>query len=322
MSNFNIDINNFLRLENFSYKKFLIFGEEPALIVKAKNHALADEDLRMVEKVYLDMEERDFEENFNQAILSNSLFNEKKVIFIRLKKNRLNKDLIASFKLISEANTESLILIETQSISKKIILKDVLPIFKSNSHIVECSIVNDLNVIDFLAANLPEIVNNKTNINNLVKLYEGNFSLLVNDLEILKVLDLKKEKQILNIFNDNGIRKSSRLIEHISKKETQQAIEILESMKSNDRNSISLLIWVLARDCQALNALKDNNSNLKSLNIWDSQIKWYQAIAKRVSIQQIKESINNLDKADKSLKGLIDGDPWIKAKDVVLELST
>ena len=322
MSNFNTDVNSFLNLENFSHKKFLIFGEEPALIVKAKNHALADEDLRMVEKVYLDMEERDFEENFNQAILSNSLFNEKKIIFIRLKKNRLNKDLIASFKSISEANTENLIFIEIQNISKKIILKDILPIFKSNSHIVECSIVSDSNVIDFLAANLPQTVNNETNINNLVKLYEGNFSLLVNDLEILKVLDLREEEKILNIFNDNGIRKSSKLIEHISKRETQQAIEILESMKSNDRNSISLLIWILARDCQALNSLKDNDTNLKSLNIWDSQIKWYQAIAKRVSIQQIKESINNLDKADKSLKGLIDGDPWIKAKDVVLELST
>ena len=322
MSNSNTDVNNFLNLENFSHKKFLIFGEEPALIVKVKNHALTNEDLRMIEKVYLDMEEKDFEENFNQAILSNSLFNEKKIIFIRLKKNRLNKDLIASFESISESNTENLIFIEIQSISKKIILKDILPIFKSNSHIVECSITNDSNVIDFLAANLPQTVNNETNINNLVKLYEGNFSLLVNDLEILKVLDLKEEEKILNIFNDNGIRKSSKLIEHISKRETQQAIEILESMKSNDRNSISLLIWILARDCQALNALKDNNSNLKSLNIWDSQIKWYQAIAKRVSIQQIKESINNLDKADKSLKGLIDGDPWIKAKDVVLELST
>ena len=322
MSNSNTDVNNFLNLENFSHKKFLIFGEEPALIVKVKNHALTNEDLRMIEKVYLDMEEKDFEENFNQAILSNSLFNEKKIIFIRLKKNRLNKDLIASFESISESNTENLIFIEIQSISKKIILKDILPIFKSNSHIVECSIANDSNVIDFLAANLPQTVNNETNINNLVKLYEGNFSLLVNDLEILKVLDLKEEEKILNIFNDNGIRKSSKLIEHISKRETQQAIEILESMKSNDRNSISLLIWILARDCQALNALKDNNSNLKSLNIWDSQIKWYQAIAKRVSIQQIKESINNLDKADKSLKGLINGDPWIKAKDVVLELST
>ena len=40
------------------------------------------------------------------------------------------------------------------------------------------------------------------------------------------------------------LEKSSRLIEHISKKETQKAIEILESMKSNDRNSIGLLIWI------------------------------------------------------------------------------
>ena len=322
MSDFNIDVNKFLNLENFSHKKFLIFGEEPALVVRVKNHALANEDLRMVEKVYLNMEEKDFNENFNQAILSNSLFNEKKVIFIRLKKNRLNKDLITSFELISETNTENLIFIEIQNISKKIILKDILPILRSNSHIVECSIVSDSNVIDFLKANLPEIVNNQKNINNLVKLYEGNFSLLINDLEILKVLNFKEEKEILNIFNDNGIRKSSRLIEHISKKETQQAIEILESMKSNDRNSISLLIWILARDCQALNALKNNNSNLKPLNIWDSQIKWYNTIAKRISMQQIRESISNLDRADKALKGLIDGDPWIKAKNVVLKLST
>ena len=33
------------------------------------------------------------------------------------------------------------------------------------------------------------------------------FLCLVNDLEILKVLDLKNEKDILNVFNDNGIRK-------------------------------------------------------------------------------------------------------------------
>ena len=56
----------------------------------------------------------------------------------------------------------------------------------------------------------------KTNINNLVKLYEGNFSLLVNDLEILKVLDLKEEKQILNIFNDKYLNLSvSYLLQHL-----------------------------------------------------------------------------------------------------------
>ena len=214
-----------------------------------------------------------------------------------------------------------MIFIEVKSISKKTILKDVVPIFESSAHIVECSMTYDSNVKDFLKANLPEIINDEKNINNLINMYEGNFSLLINDLEILKVLDLKNEEDILNVFNDNGIRKSSRLIEHVSKRETKKALEILESMKSNDRNSIGLLIWVLARDCQALSSLKESKTNLRSFNIWDSQVKWYNALSKRVSIRQIKESISNLDKADKSLKGIIDGDPWTKAKDVVLELS-
>ena len=316
-----IDINKFLELNEFSNSKFLIFGEEPSLVVKVKNHALAKEDLRMIEKVYLNMEQEDFEQNFHQAVLSNSLFNEKKAVFINLDKNRLNKGLIQAFQTISEANTNNLIFIEVKSISKKTILKDVVPIFESSAHIVECSMTYDSNVKDFLKANLPKIINDEKNINNLINMYEGNFSLLINDLEILKVLDLKNEEDILNVFNDNGIRKSSRLIEHVSKRETKKALEILESMKSNDRNSIGLLIWVLARDCQALSSLKESKTNLRSFNIWDSQVKWYNALSKRVSVRQIKESISNLDKADKSLKGIIDADPWTKAKDVVLELS-
>ena len=316
-----IDINKFLELNEFSNSKFLIFGEEPSLVVKVKNHALAKEDLRMIEKVYLNMEQEDFEQNFHQAVLSNSLFNEKKAVFINLDKNRLNKGLIQAFQTISEANTNNLIFIEVKSITRKTILKDVIPIFESSAHIVECSMTYDSNVKDFLKANLPKIINDERNINNLINMYEGNFSLLINDLEILKVLDLKNEEEVLKVFNDNGIRKSSRLIEHISKRETKKAIEILESMKSNDRNSIGLLIWVLARDCQALSSLKESKTNLRSFNIWDSQVKWYNALSKRVSVRQIKESISNLDKADKSLKGIIDADPWTKAKDVVLELS-
>tara|TARA_B100001250_G_scaffold129664_1_gene110483 strand:+ start:5968 stop:6936 length:969 start_codon:yes stop_codon:yes gene_type:complete len=321
MSESNTDINKFLELREFSSNKFLIFGDEPALILKAKNHALVKDDLRMIEKVYLNIAEEDFYENFQEAILSNSLFNEKKVIFISLDKNRLNKDLIASFQSVSEANTDNLIFIEVRKISRKIVLKDIIPIFKTCAHIVECSIKYDSSVRDFLKANLPSIVNNDKNISNIINLYEGNFSLLVNDLEILKVLDLKNEEDILNIFNNNGVRKSSRLVEHISKREADQAIDILESMKANDRNSIALLIWILARDCEALRSLKENNTNLRSLNIWDNQIKWYEILSKRISYQQIKESIIMLDIADKSLKGIIDGDPWIRVKDIVLELS-
>tara|TARA_B100000287_G_scaffold216268_1_gene204086 strand:+ start:585 stop:1541 length:957 start_codon:yes stop_codon:yes gene_type:complete len=316
------DINQFLNSEHFSLNKFLIFGEEPALIVKAKTHILLNENLKMVEKIYIDIDGEDFEECFSQAILANSLFNEKKIIFIKLKKNRLNKVLIENFKKINDTKTENLILVEIESLSKKVILKDIISILKSSFQIVECSINSNLDVIGFLKENLPYQVNNEKNINTLVRLYEGNFSLLVNDLKILELLDLEEEKDILNVFNDSGIKRSSKLIEHISKQEVHEAIEILESMRNIDRNSIGLLIWILARDCQALTALKEKNNNLRSLNIWDSQIKWYNTIANRVSLEQIKVSIKKLDEADKNLKGVISGDPWIKTKDVILALAT
>jgi len=316
------DINQFLNSDHFSLNKFLIFGEEPALIVKAKTHILLNENLKMVEKIYIDIDGEDFEECFSQAMLANSLFNEKKIIFLKLKKNRLNKILIENFKKINDTKTENLILVEIENLSKKVILKDIISILKSSFQIVECSINSNLDVIGFLKENLPDQVNNEKNINTLVKLYEGNFSLLVNDLKILELLDLDEEKDILNVFNDNGIKRSSKLIEHISKQEVQEAIEILESMRNIDRNSIGLLIWMLARDCQALTALKEKNNNLRSLNIWDSQIKWYNTIANRVSLEQIKVSIKKLDEADKSLKGVISGDPWIRTKDAILALAT
>ena len=44
-------------------------------------------------------------------------------------------------------------------------------------------------------------------------------------------------------------------------------------------------------------------------------------IASRASHQQIKDSIHNLNKADKSLKGVIGGDPWVSAKDAVMVLA-
>ena len=314
------DFNEFLNLKEFPYNKFFFFGNEPALFVKAKNHSLIEHDLRLLEKVYLNLEDEDFDQKFNQATLSNSLFNEKKIIFIDFKKSRVNKVLISSLEGVAKSETDNLIILEIQNISKKIILKDILPTFKSNAHIVDCSISSDLDVRNYLKSNLPKAANNPSMINNLISLYEGNFSLLINDLKILEILNFDEEQQILNIFNDNGVKKNSKLIEFISKRDTKKAIDVIDSMRRNDRNSIGLLIWILVRDCHAITLLKTKNHDLKSLNIWGNQTKWYEMIASRASHQQIKDSIHNLDKADKSLKGVIGGDPWVRAKDAVMVL--
>ena len=320
MLNLNIDVNEFLKIKNFSYNKFLFFGNEPALFIKAKNHSLIKHDLRSIEKVYLNLENEDFDQKFYEATLSNSLFNEEKVIFIYLKKSRLNKATILKLEIVAESKTDNLIILEIQNISKKIILKDVVPILKSNTHIVECSINSELDVRNYLESNLPKSANNSSMINSLINLYEGNFSLLINDLKILEILNFEEEQKILSIFNDNGVKKNSKLIEFICKKDTKKAIDVIESMKRNDRNSIGLLIWILVRDCYAISLLKNKNGNLKSLNIWGNQTKWYEKIANRASQQQIKDSIYSLDRADKSLKGIIGGDPWMRLKDAVMVL--
>tara|TARA_B100002052_G_scaffold273368_1_gene275725 strand:+ start:407 stop:1375 length:969 start_codon:yes stop_codon:yes gene_type:complete len=321
MLNLNTDFNEFLNLKDFSYNKFFFFGNEPALFVKGKNHSLMEHDLRLLEKVYLNLENEDFDQKFYEATLSNSLFNEKKIIFIDFKKSRLNKALISSLEVVAESETDNLIILEIQNISKKIILKDILPIFKSNTHVVDCSISSDLDVRNYLKSNLPKAANYSSMIDRLISLYEGNFSLLLNDLKILEILNFDEEQKILNIFNDNGVKKNSKLIEYISKKDTKKAIDVIDSMKRNDRNSIGLLIWILVRDCHAITLLKTKNNDLKSLNIWGNQTKWYEMIASRASHQQIKDSIHNLDKADKSLKGVIGGDPWVRAKDAVMVLT-
>ena len=321
MLNLNTDFNEFLNLKDFSYNKFFFFGNEPALFVKGKNHSLMEHDLRLLEKVYLNLENEDFDQKFYEATLSNSLFNEKKIIFIDFKKSRLNKALISSLEVVAESETDNLIILEIQNISKKIILKDILPIFKSNTHVVDCSISSDLDVRNYLKSNLPKAANYSSMIDRLISLYEGNFSLLLNDLKILEILNFDEEQKILNIFNDNGVKKNSKLIEYISKKDTKKAIDVIASMKRNDRNSIGLLIWILVRDCHAITLLKTKNNDLKSLNIWGNQTKWYEMIASRASHQQIKDSIHNLDKADKSLKGVIGGDPWVRAKDAVMVLT-
>ena len=321
MLNLNTDFNEFLNLKDFSYNKFFFFGNEPALFVKGKNHSLMEHDLRLLEKVYLNLENDDFDQKFYEATLSNSLFNEKKIIFIDFKKSRLNKKLISSLEIVAKSETDNLIILEIQNISKKIILKDILPIFKSNTHVVDCSISSDLDVRNYLKSNLPKAANYSSMIDRLISLYEGNFSLLLNDLKILEILNFDEEQKILNIFNDNGVKKNSKLIEYISKKDTKKAIDVIDSMKRNDRNSIGLLIWILVRDCHAITLLKTKNNDLKSLNIWGNQTKWYEMIASRASHQQIKDSIHNLDKADKSLKGVIGGDPWVRAKDAVMVLT-
>ena len=274
----------------------------------------------MIEKIYLNLDDENFESNFTQSIMTNSLFNEKKIIFINLEKNRLNKDILKNISIVCELESSNKIIMQTPNISKKVFKKDIAPALTDKFLTIDCSILYESDVIGFLEQNLPKSLNNRKNIMELVSLYEGNFSLLVNDIDLIQLLpddsDLRQ-----HVFGDSSVKNNFKLAEYIANNNYEAALEIVDSMERNDRNSITLLIWMLTRDCNALNALKMGRKNLKEFGIWDNQINLYQKMENRLTKNQITEVTSILDDADKKVKGVLPGNSWLTAREAVRLLS-
>lgn len=300
--------------------KYFLFGDEHILMYQVKNHCLKALDIKLLEKFYIDIADENFDANLDQCLMSNSLFNERKVVFLTLSKNRLNKELVERFKKIMAYETDNILITEITNLSKKVIEKDIISKLDGDGCFIDCSSPYDSEIESYLKNNLPVFLNKNDHIKVLLEMYEANFSALFNDLEILKILEIKEEKEAMTIFTSNGDKNNYKLIEHISNNESNSALSIINSMKKKDRNSVPLLIWILARDINAIKFIKDGK-NLKTLGIWDNQIYMYKRISDRTSRESIDKSINTLDGIDKCFKGVVNGDPWNGIKDIVLELS-
>ena len=320
MASMELKATNFLSQKDSNYKNFFLYGEEPSLTFRCLKHVLLNEDMKMIEKIYLNLDDENFESNFTQSIMTNSLFNEKKIIFINLEKNRLNKDILKNISIVCELESSNKIIMQTPNISKKVFKKDIAPTLTDKFVTIDCSILYESDVVGFLEQNLPESLNNRKSIMELVSLYEGNFSLLVNDIDLIQLLpddsDLRQ-----HVFGDSSVKNNFKLAEYIANNNYEAALEIVDSMERNDRNSITLLIWMLTRDCNALNALKMGRKNLKEFGIWDNQINLYQKMENRLTKNQITEVTSILDDADKKVKGVLPGNSWLTAREAVRLLS-
>ena len=320
MASMELKATNFLSQKDSNYINFFLYGEEPSLAFRCLKHVLLNEDMKMIEKIYLNLDDENFESNFTQSIMTNSLFNEKKIIFINLEKNRLNKDILKNISIVCELESSNKIIMQTPNISKKVFKKDIAPNLTDKFVTIDCSILYESDVVGFLEQNLPESLNNRKSIMELVSLYEGNFSLLVNDIDLIQLLpdnsDLRQ-----HVFGDSSVKNNFKLAEYIANNNYEAALEIVDSMERNDRNSITLLIWMLTRDCNALNALKMGRKNLKEFGIWDNQINLYQKMENRLTKNQITEVTSILDDADKKVKGVLPGNSWLTAREAVRLLS-
>ena len=320
MPNKPIKAINFLATNKHKSVKFILFGDEHSLFYKSKLHCLKDQDLQLLEKIYLELEDNDFESLLDQSLMTNSLFNEKKVVFISLNKNRLNKELISKLQKIIEYDTENILIVEILSLTKKAIEKELINNSEGHAIFIDCFPPYESDIKNFLESNLPGYLNKTENIQIFLELYEGNFSALLNDLEILKILEIDNEESAMKVFSNKGDKNNYKLIEYISKKDTKLALSVIESMRINDRNSVALLIWILSRDINAIKHVLEGK-NIRSLGIWENQMQWYQKISSRIAPKTIDKLIDEVNIVDKKFKGVLNGDPWNGIKDIVLNLS-
>lgn len=320
MPNKQIKAINFLASTKHESIKFFLYGDEHALCYKAKHHCLKDQDLQLLEKIYLDLDDDNFESLLDQSLMSNSLFNEKKAVFISLNKNRLNKELIKKFQKIVEYDTENILVVEILNLTKKTIEKDLINNIEGDAIFIDCFPPFELEFKKFLESNLPNYLNKTKNIQVFLEMYEGSFSALLNDLEILKNLEIDNEEIAMKVFSNKGDKNNYKLIEHISKRDTKLALSVIESMKRNDRNSVALLIWILSRDINAIKHISQGK-NIRSLGIWENQVQWYKEISSRITAKTIDKVVNEVNIVDRKFKGVLNGDPWNGIKDIVLSLS-
>ena len=308
---------DFLQKKELDKGFYILYGDEPACIYKSKEHIIQSNFLNSeFTRINLDLEDDDFIEILNEATMSQDMFASGKIIFFKFSKNRLNKEIREKIELISNHEADIVSVLEISEVKVSTLKKDLFSKL-SRGMLIDCSEPSEKEIFEFIKFTLPDNLVSDEQIKIHQSLYEGNFSLLVNDMELLKIVD--DSKYIDNIFSENSTKDNSKLVTYLSEKKIGSAIEVLNYYEKNEPGIIPLLIWLFNRDIQAINMILTKNGSPKKLGIWDSQLNSYNKIAKRFTKKKIESALFLLDESDKKFKGFLRGNPWDSLREVMFE---
>ena len=172
-------------------------------------------------------------------------------------------------------------------------------------------------IFNFLRLNLPDSLVSDEQIKLHQSLYEGNFSALLNDMELLKIVD--DSKYIESIFSESSVKDNRKIINYLADNKIDSVIDVINYYEKNEPGIIPLLVWLFNRDLQAVNMILSRSGSVRKLGIWDSQLASYNKIAKRFNKKKIESALSLLDESDKKFKGFLKGNPWDSLREVVFK---
>ena len=308
---------DFLQKKELDKGFYMLYGDEPACIFKSKEHIIQCNFLNSeFTRINLDLEDDDFIEILNEATMSQDMFASGKIIFFKFSKNRLNKEIREKIELISNHEADIVSVLEISEVKVSTLRKELFSKL-SRGMLIDCSEPSEKEIFNFLRLNLPDSLVSDEQIKLHQSLYEGNFSALLNDMELLKIVD--DSKYIESIFSESSVKDNRKIINYLADNKIDSVIDVINYYEKNEPEIIPLLVWLFNRDLQAVNMILSRSGSVRKLGIWDSQLASYNKIAKRFNKKKIESALSLLDESDKKFKGFLKGSPWDSLREVVFK---
>ena len=308
---------DFLQKKELDKGFYMLYGDEPACIFKSKEHIIQCNFLNSeFTRINLDLEDDDFIEILNEATMSQDMFASGKIIFFKFSKNRLNKEIREKIELISNHEADIVSVLEISEVKVSTLRKELFSKL-SRGMLIDCSEPSEKEIFNFLRLNLPDSLVSDEQIKLHQSLYEGNFSALLNDMELLKIVD--DSKYIESIFSESSVKDNRKIINYLADNKIDSVIDVINYYEKNEPGIIPLLVWLFNRDLQAVNMILRRSGSVRKLGIWDSQLASYNKIAKRFNKKKIESALSLLDESDKKFKGFLKGSPWDSLREVVFK---
>ena len=308
---------DFLQKKELDQSFYMLYGDEPACIFKSKEHIIQCNFLNSeFTRINLDLEDDNFNEILNEATMSQDMFASGKIIFFKFSKNRLNKEIREKIELISNHEADIISVLEISEVKVSTLRKELFSKL-SRGMLIDCSEPSEKEIFNFLRLNLPDSLVSDEQIKLHQSLYEGNFSALLNDMELLKIVD--DSKYIESIFSESSVKDNRKIINYLADNKIDSVIDVINYYEKNEPGIIPLLVWLFNRDLQAVNMILSRSGSVRKLGIWDSQLASYNKIAKRFNKKKIESALSLLDESDKKFKGYLKGSPWDSLREVVFK---
>ncbi len=308
---------DFLQKKELDKGFYILYGDEPACIYKSKEHIIQCNFLNSeFTRINLDLEDENFIEILNEAKMSQDMFASGKIIFFKFSKNRLNKEIREKIELISNHEADIVSVLEISEVKVSTLRKELFSKL-SRGMLIDCSEPSEKEIFNFLRLNLPDSLVSDEQIKLHQSLYEGNFSALLNDMELLKIVDDPKYIEI--IFSESSVKDNRKIINYLADNKIDSVIDVINYYEKNEPGIIPLLVWLFNRDLQAVNMILSRSGSVRKLGIWDSQLASYNKIAKRFNKKKIESALSLLDESDKKFKGFLKGSPWDSLREVVFK---